>query len=161
MVAFSIHFIATIIMWGDYIAKSVLLDATARVGDLKKTITFLHPFDSSPFHFGLIKFHVQYGKVPEGANRYWWKVFASSLEFGSMHAILFQAALIPLTMARASSHRFAFAVRLSSTISFLSTEPPHAYPFWPHNDRNHDLIAVIFFFYSNKRICRIVIHSEG
>jgi hypothetical protein len=32
MVAFSIHFIATIIIWGEYVAKGVI-DATARVGD--------------------------------------------------------------------------------------------------------------------------------
>lgn len=36
------------------------------------------------------------------ANRYWWKVITPPLEFGSMHAILFQMALLPLTMSRLS-----------------------------------------------------------
>ena len=40
--------------------------------------------------------------MPEGANRYWLKRIVPSLEFGSMHAILLQMALIPLTMCRFS-----------------------------------------------------------
>ena len=38
--------------------------------------------------------------MPVGAPRYWAKRIIPPLEFGSMHAILFQMALIPLTMAR-------------------------------------------------------------
>jgi predicted ferric reductase len=53
-------------------------------------------------HFALIKFERQKDAVPELAPNYWWKIIAPSLEFGSMHAILFQMALIPLTMARFS-----------------------------------------------------------
>lgn len=53
-------------------------------------------------HFALTKFTEQENKVPAGAPRYWWKRLAPPLEFGSMHAILFQMALIPLTMARYS-----------------------------------------------------------
>jgi len=53
-------------------------------------------------HFALIKFQEQEEKVPEGSNRYWWKRIAPPLEFGSMHAILFQMGLIPLTMSRLS-----------------------------------------------------------
>jgi len=48
------------------------------------------------------KFDTQINKVPEGAPRYWWKVMVPTLEFGAMHAILFQMALIPLTMSRFS-----------------------------------------------------------
>jgi predicted ferric reductase len=50
----------------------------------------------------LIKYERQKDAVPELAPNYWWKVIVPSLEFGSMHAILFQMALIPLTMARFS-----------------------------------------------------------
>ena len=46
------------------------------------------------------KFDAQTSTVPEGANRYWWKVMVPTLEFGAMHAILFQMALIPLTMSK-------------------------------------------------------------
>lgn len=51
-------------------------------------------------HFALIKFQEQEGKVPEEAPRYWAKRIVPPLEFGSMHAILFQMALIPFTMSR-------------------------------------------------------------
>jgi len=40
--------------------------------------------------------------VPENAPSYWWKRIVPPLEFGAMHAILFQMALIPLTMSRFS-----------------------------------------------------------
>mmetsp|Transcript_41778 Transcript_41778/g.87688 ORF Transcript_41778/g.87688 Transcript_41778/m.87688 type:complete len:516 (-) Transcript_41778:72-1619(-) len=53
-------------------------------------------------HFALIKFQQQADSVPEGAPRYWAKRIVPPLEFGSMHAILFQMALIPLTMSRYS-----------------------------------------------------------
>jgi hypothetical protein len=53
-------------------------------------------------HFAYSKFRAQESKVPEGANMYWWKRVVPPLEFGAMHAILFQMALIPLTMARHS-----------------------------------------------------------
>ena len=49
-------------------------------------------------HFGLIKFHIQQEVVPINANRYWWKILVPTFEFGTMHAILLQLALIPLTM---------------------------------------------------------------
>ena len=53
-------------------------------------------------HFFLIKYRVQAKKVPRGANLYWWKRLTPPFEFGAMHAILFQMALLPLTMARQS-----------------------------------------------------------
>ena len=53
-------------------------------------------------HFGLIKWDEQRATVPDGAPNYWWKRIAPPLEFGSMHAILFQMALLPLTMSRFS-----------------------------------------------------------
>merc|ERR1711991_373834 len=51
-------------------------------------------------HFFLIKYRAQAKKVPRGANLYWWKRLTPPFEFGAMHAILFQMALLPLTMAR-------------------------------------------------------------
>ena len=53
-------------------------------------------------HFFLIKFQEQEDSVPSGANRYWAKRLIPPLEFGTMHAILFQMAIIPLTMSRLS-----------------------------------------------------------
>lgn len=53
-------------------------------------------------HFAMQKFDEQSSKVPLGANRYWWKVMVPTFEFGAMHAILFQMALIPLTMCRST-----------------------------------------------------------
>ena len=53
-------------------------------------------------HFFFIKFDQKAMEVPEGAPRYWWKRIVPPLEFGTMHAILFQMALIPLTMTRYS-----------------------------------------------------------
>jgi Ferric reductase like transmembrane component len=50
----------------------------------------------------LIKFEKQKDEISVGTSHYWWKRIGPPLEFGSMHAILFQMALIPLTMARYS-----------------------------------------------------------
>lgn len=51
-------------------------------------------------HFVLIKFQELEMAVPVGAPYYWGKRIIPPLEFGSMHAILFQMALLPLTMSR-------------------------------------------------------------
>ncbi|CAB9518019.1 generating NADPH oxidase heavy chain subunit [Seminavis robusta] len=51
-------------------------------------------------HFFLIKFDQKAAAVPEGAPFYWWKRIVPPIEFGTMHAVLFQMALIPLTMCR-------------------------------------------------------------
>eukprot|EP00523_Entomoneis_sp_CCMP467_P009232 CAMPEP_0168737822 /NCGR_PEP_ID=MMETSP0724-20121128/10600_1 /TAXON_ID=265536 /ORGANISM="Amphiprora sp., Strain CCMP467" /LENGTH=857 /DNA_ID=CAMNT_0008785115 /DNA_START=132 /DNA_END=2705 /DNA_ORIENTATION=+ len=53
-------------------------------------------------HFAMIKFDEQKNGVPDGAPFYWWKRLVPPVEFGSMHAILFQMSLIPLTMCRYS-----------------------------------------------------------
>uniref|UniRef100_A0A7S2EV36 FAD-binding FR-type domain-containing protein n=1 Tax=Ditylum brightwellii TaxID=49249 RepID=A0A7S2EV36_9STRA len=53
-------------------------------------------------HFGTMKFQEQQAKVPAAAPFFWWKRYAPPLEFGSMHAILFQMSLLPLTMSRLS-----------------------------------------------------------
>lgn len=53
-------------------------------------------------HFFLLKFDQKQALVPVGAPRYWWKRVVPPLEFASMHALLFQLALIPLTMTRYS-----------------------------------------------------------
>ena len=51
-------------------------------------------------HFAFIKNREQEAAVPDGALNFYWKRIAPPLEFGSMHAILFQMALLPLTMSR-------------------------------------------------------------
>ena len=51
-------------------------------------------------HFSVKKFQIQFEIVPEDATRYWWKVLIPTFEFGTMHFILFNLALIPLTMCR-------------------------------------------------------------
>jgi predicted ferric reductase len=58
-------------------------------------------------HFFYSKFRVQEAAIKEGANRYWEKRLIPPLEFGAMHAILFQMALLPLTMCRVSLARLA------------------------------------------------------
>ena len=61
-------------------------------------------------HFAFVKFEEQAEKVPEGAHRYWLKRLVPPIEFGSMHAILFQMALIPITMCRCSISALAGSV---------------------------------------------------
>ncbi|CAJ1961984.1 unnamed protein product [Cylindrotheca closterium] len=61
-------------------------------------------------HFAIRKLDDQFAAVPEAANRYWWKIITPALEFGSMHAILFQMSLIPLTMARYTISRLCDSV---------------------------------------------------
>lgn len=53
-------------------------------------------------HFASIKFNEQRMGVPDGAPSYWWKRLVPVVEFGTMHAILYQMALLPLTMSRYS-----------------------------------------------------------
>ncbi len=53
-------------------------------------------------HFAFIKFEQQADKLLEGAHRHRLKRLIPPIEFGLMHAILFQMALIPLTMCRCS-----------------------------------------------------------
>eukprot|EP00970_Alexandrium_tamarense_P012921 scaffold3159_cov191-Alexandrium_tamarense.AAC.9 len=45
-------------------------------------------------------FHELEGTVPSAASYYWAKRVIPPLEFGSMHSILFQMALLPLSMSR-------------------------------------------------------------
>ena len=52
-------------------------------------------------HFFYSKYRKQETGVPDGANLYWWKRLVPPLEFGAMHAILFQMALLPLTDRKA------------------------------------------------------------
>lgn len=66
------------------------------------TFTFVLSQKSILGHFALQKFEEQEEKVPLGAPRYWWKRMVPTIEFGAMHAILFQLALIPLTMSKYS-----------------------------------------------------------
>ena len=85
----------------------------------------------------MIKFEAQAAKVPEGANRYWWKRLAPPLEFGSMHAILFQLALIPLTMSR-----FSIA---SLTDTYLDKIFPLNRVLRMHIHLGYTMIIIVFF----------------
>jgi len=51
-------------------------------------------------HFGLEKFNYLEEITPEDADRYWLRVLAPPLTYGAKHVILFQLAVIPLTMCR-------------------------------------------------------------
>jgi len=58
---------------------------------------------TSSAHFSLKKFDSQMEKVPSGgAPFHSWKVGVPKFEFGMMHAILFQLAVLPLAMCRLS-----------------------------------------------------------
>ena len=67
-------------------------------------------------HFFLVKYRAT-AKVPRGANLYWWKRLTPPFEFGAMHAILFQMALLPLTMARQSVAALSTTSRAASSWS--------------------------------------------
>jgi len=66
------------------------------------TIAFVHLAITSIIftHFALLKFNSQKEKVPEVAPRYSWKIGVPTFEFGTMHAILFQLGMLPVTMCR-------------------------------------------------------------
>jgi hypothetical protein len=70
------------------------------------------------FHFGYIKFRAVEAIVPNGANLYWWKRLVPPLEFGAMHAILLQMALLPLTMCRYTLTKASENSTLASIIPF-------------------------------------------
>lgn len=57
---------------------------------------------TSSAHFSLKKFDSQMEKVPSGAPFHSWKVGVPTFVFGMKHAILFQLAVLPLTMCRLS-----------------------------------------------------------
>ena len=62
-------------------------------------------------HFFYIKFKQQEAAVPDEAPNWGLKRFTPPFEFGAMHAILFQLAIIPVTMCR-------------SLLAWLSTSSP-------------------------------------
>ena len=51
-------------------------------------------------HFFYVKYRVKEAKVPDGVNLYWWKRLTPPIAYGAKQAIMFQMALLPLTMAR-------------------------------------------------------------
>lgn len=59
-----------------------------------------HPSFPLPAHFALKKFDSQTSAVHIDAPYYNWKVGIPTFEFGTMHALLFQLAILPLTMCR-------------------------------------------------------------
>lgn len=93
LVVFLIHFCCTMIIWCKFCRVLACLFFLRFV-----SFPIFCCFDT--VHFGFIKFQQQKESVPEIAPNYWWKRVVPPLEFGSMHAILFQMALIPLTMSR-------------------------------------------------------------
>lgn len=67
-----------------------------------KVVTFFcsqidHSFSAN---FSLKKFMFQVEKVPQDTTQYYWKVAVPTFEFGTMHFILLNLALIPLSMSR-------------------------------------------------------------
>uniref|UniRef100_A0A0G4FBX9 FAD-binding FR-type domain-containing protein n=1 Tax=Chromera velia CCMP2878 TaxID=1169474 RepID=A0A0G4FBX9_9ALVE len=68
-------------------------------------------------HFFLEKFNAQSAAVPLKANRAWAKRVVPALEFGAMHAILFQIVLIPITMSRFTLTRLSMT-KLNKIIPF-------------------------------------------
>jgi predicted ferric reductase len=85
----------------------------------------------------MIKFEQQSAAVPEAAPRYWWKVLVPSLEFGSMHAILFQMALLPITMSR-------FSISALSE-SFIDRIVPLNRTLRMHIHLGYTMIIIVFF----------------
>ena len=51
-------------------------------------------------HYGLEKYHYLEEITPPDADRYWLRVLAPPFTYGAKHVILFQLAVIPLTMCR-------------------------------------------------------------
>ena len=83
-------------------------------------------------HFFYIKFRRQEAGVPGGAPNRGLKRFTPPFEFGTMHAILFQIALIPLTMCK-------------GTLAWLATHSPlrSAFPF-EHVTEFHIFVGYVF-----------------
>mmetsp|Transcript_12619 Transcript_12619/g.30552 ORF Transcript_12619/g.30552 Transcript_12619/m.30552 type:complete len:911 (-) Transcript_12619:238-2970(-) len=88
-------------------------------------------------HFAMIKFDQQMDAVPDTANKYWLKRLVPTIEFGSMHAILFQMALLPLTMCR-------YSIAAMSD-SFLNAIVPLNRTLGMHIHLGIVMIAIVFF----------------
>jgi Ferric reductase like transmembrane component len=88
-------------------------------------------------HFAMIKFQQQKENVPETANQYMLKRIIPTIEFGSMHAILFQMSLIPLTMCRYSI--------ASLSDSVLQTIVPLNRTLRMHIHLGYVMISIVFF----------------
>ena len=88
------------------------------------------------FHFFYNKFRVMEAKVGPKANRYWWKRLIPPLEFGSMHAILFQMALLPLTMCRHTLSELS-TTALSRVVPFNRTTAMHIH-------LGYTMISIVF-----------------
>jgi hypothetical protein len=76
-------------------------------------------------HFFFSKFEIQKAAVPEGANRYWLKRLVPPLEFGAMHAILFQMSLLPFTMSRVTMSYLQQNALLRSVLPFNRVVDAH------------------------------------
>ena len=66
-------------------------------------------------HFFYMKFRQKEAGVPAGAPNYWLKRLIPPLEFGLMHAILFQMCIIPITM---SKNLLAYLSTFLTTVPF-------------------------------------------
>ena len=102
------HFVATMVIWGESLTYCLVQLRSVRMRSLLTSSLLCWPAaHNHSAHFALIKFQQQENAVPEGAPRYWAKRLIPPIEFGSMHAILFQMALIPFTMSRYSIASFS------------------------------------------------------
>jgi hypothetical protein len=102
-------------------------------------------------HFALTKYDKQINIVPEGAPRYWWKVLVPSAEFGTMHAILFQMALIPLTMSRYTIAQLATSTGISKFIPLNRMLAIHYH--LGYCMVGFVVLATVFFFAFFGRLC--------
>ena len=69
-------------------------------------------------HFFLFKWEQQKAAVPAGAPNFWLKRIVPPVEFGLMHAILLQLAIIPVTMCKALLSMLASSQLLSRAFPF-------------------------------------------
>lgn len=94
-------------------------------------------------HFCVTKFRTQEGNVPDIASNYYWKIYAPTLEFGAMHAILFQLSLLPLTMSRLSISRLSSSI-LEKIIPFNRMVQFHIH--LGYTMVSIVILATVFFF---------------
>jgi len=88
--------------------------------------------------------------VPAAAPNYWLKRIVPPVEFGAMHAILFQLALLPLTMCRATLASLS-TTKLSLVLPFAHVTDFHI--FLGYVFCTVMILAVILFFAFFGKVC--------
>jgi len=103
------------------------------------------------FHFFYEKFLQQEAGVPSGAPNYWWKRLVPPIEFGAMHAILFQLSIIPLTMSRHLLALMSSSRSISKVIPFEHMTEFHI--FIGYTFCTVMVLSVILFFIFFGKVC--------